>query len=248
MKVSATAAAAATNHEPKPDSPALSQLKAAIEANPGDSDAATAILDGPDGDFRDEVDEQADTEKDPDDSLARDDKPDPPAYDPLAEVEAKIAACGERIVAHSVEVSELKAAIKAARRSWKTASDEQVELFHRKADILLARKNGETAKPEWPAATSTEDLSVEVAGDWRDVKLATLPGLTPKILEILAGNNVHTMGDFADVPKVRGIEYTQLSFNGTKLTEARFGKVQEALSDYWKRNPAVPSCAICHHP
>jgi len=206
---------------------------------------------------------------------------DAPVYNPCEKIDFEIAACGERIVKHSVEISELKAALKVAKKSWETASDEQVELFGRKAEILMEKQPAKAVErvfvpvldPSWlqtdltnlryeetkpesaEAVESTEAHAARMAAafapapeidadhSWRSVKIETLAGLTPKIIEILAGNNINTMGDFADAPTRRGIEYTQISFNGAKLTEARFAKVQEALDNYWKQHMSITPAA-----
>lgn len=60
---------------------------------------------------------------------------------------------------------------------------------------------------------------------WRATKIADLKGLTPKIVEILDGHDIRTVGDWVDMPRLRGIEYTQLK----GVTEARYDKIVAAM-------------------
>ena len=216
--------------------------------------------------------------------------PDP--YDPIEEVDEEIAKIGERIVAHSCKISELDAALKAEKKSWKTGADELVALHVRKANLLLSKNEREKEKAERDArdaraaitrtlsptldpsrpqtdltclgyresaTESTEAHAARIAEafapapatatnlsptpdqerydqEFRSLAMDGLDGLTPKILEILHANNIYTVGAWQDVPK-RGIEYTQLSAGGAKLTEARFEKVMDAMMAYMKANP-----------
>ena len=81
----------------------------------------------------------------------------PAPYDPIAECEEEISEIGERIVKHSCKISELDAALKAEKKSWKTASDELVELYGRKTNLILdqkakaEREAAAASKPERPA-------------------------------------------------------------------------------------------------
>ena len=59
---------------------------------------------------------------------------------------------------------------------------------------------------------------------WRSKRISEI-GLSPKIIEILEGHNINTLADWVDLPRARGIEYTQLK----GLTETRFEKISEAV-------------------
>ncbi|MEI8376461.1 MAG: hypothetical protein WCJ35_26895 [Planctomycetota bacterium] len=209
-------------------------------------------------------------------------------YDPIADVEEEISEIGERIVAHSCKISELDAALKAEKKSWKTGADELVALHVRKANLLLSKNEREKEKAAREATTvvrtfipvldpsrpqtdltnlsyreekteSTEAHAARIAEafapapessanlpptpaqerydhDFRSLAMDGLDGLTPKILEILHANDIYTVGAWQDLPK-RGLEYTQLSAGGAKLTEARFEKVMDAMMAYMKANP-----------
>ena len=333
MRVSSTAAETAGSNNHKPDSPALAQLKAAIDPEAtagGDGDqlagdttaTATAVMEAREDD---DGDDQADGSEGategtkavvgvvpavvpvaptaPQATPAVVATPAAPApYDPIAECEEEIAEIGERIVKHSCKISELDAALKAEKKSWKTASDELVELHCRKADLLLSKKQREEDEarrkaapqnttgpmaqtpigspadlPQVAAATVAVDPTVNASApestpesteafhdrinaafapspeaaaslpptpeqeqwdrEFRSMATADLDGITPKILEILHGNNIYTVGNWQDVPAARGIEYTQLSAGGAKLTEARCEKVMDAMMAYMKDNP-----------
>ena len=65
---------------------------------------------------------------------------------PTAGIDAEIATCAERIVKHSAEVSQLKAALKVAKKSWETASDELVELHCQKQEIAAEAKERDAQK------------------------------------------------------------------------------------------------------
>ena len=238
--------------------------------------------------------------------------------DPLADVQSEIDDVSDRIVNHSVEISNLEQKLKDQKSLWKSASKEQSGLFVRRAEIIAGRDAaarrefaskaevaeaaagsttepatigqagcGDAAKASPDASKDTRPADVvfvandpgginveamggepadsqsasveEVAarrkelfapaenspgtsttidnGEWRKTKIETLDGITPAILKILEGNNILTMGDWADVPAKKGIEYTQLSHDGSKLTEARLGKIQSAMDTWWKANP-----------
>jgi len=342
MRVSSTAAEAAnnsTNGHSKPNSPALAQLKAAIEpdalagGNQAASDAATAVLEaGEDDDGDEEAGNQASDNQDdagedvefvrigqPDIATETTDaaqvapivaheppgtinnppcvapvidkpavSPAPTPCAPITDVEEEISEIGERIVKHSCKISELDAALKAEKKSWKTASDELVELHGRKAELMLAQKEkaereatattrvfspildpsrpqtdltalryeeqSNTGKP-LPEIESTEAHAARIAEafapapasaptpeqerydhDFRSLAMDGLDGITPKIVEILHANDIYTVGAWQDLPK-RGLEYTQLSAAGAKLTEARFEKVMDAMTKYLQNNP-----------
>ena len=216
--------------------------------------------------------------------------PTPAPYDPIADVEEEISEIGERIVAHSCKISELDAALKAEKKSWKTGADELVALHVRKANLLLQQnekaereattrtfipildpsrpqtdltnlsyreEKKENHSPESSPIESTEAHAARIAEafapdpaanlpstpaqerydhDFRSLTMDGLDGLTPKILEILHANDIYTVGAWQDLPK-RGLEYTQLSGGGAKLTEARFEKVMDAMMAYMKANP-----------
>jgi len=214
--------------------------------------------------------------------------PAPTPCAPITDVEEEISEIGERIVKHSCKISELDAALKAEKKSWKTASDELVELHGRKAELMLAQKEkaereatattrvfspildpsrpqtdltalryeeqSNTGKP-LPEIESTEAHAARIAEafapapasaptpeqerydhDFRSLAMDGLDGITPKIVEILHANDIYTVGAWQDLPK-RGLEYTQLSAAGAKLTEARFEKVMDAMTKYLQNNP-----------
>lgn len=60
-------------------------------------------------------------------------------------------------------------------------------------------------------------------------RFADLPGLTPKIVEILDGEGIRTIADWVAWPGKTGCEYTQIKNSAGKLTEARYEKVSEAV-------------------
>ena len=214
----------------------------------------------------------------------------PAPYDPIADVEEEISEIGERIVAHSCKISELDAALKAEKKSWKTGADELVALHVRKANLLVSKnekaereattrkfipildpsrpqtdltnlsyreEKKENHSPESSPIESTEARAARIAEafapdpaanlpstpaqerydhDFRSLTMDGLDGLTPKILEILHANDIYTVAAWQDLPK-RGLEYTQLTAGGAKLTEARFEKVMDAMMAYMKANP-----------
>ena len=98
-------------------------------------------------------------------SSKADQRPAPAPYDPIAECEEEIAEIGERIVKHSCKISELDAALKAEKKSWKTASDELVTLYLRKADLVLQQKEkAEREAAITPAFTTFVAALQEFAG------------------------------------------------------------------------------------
>lgn len=154
----------------------------------------------------------------------------------------------------AIEQVRLKSALKANREAMGTYTEdlenhidkgpERLPLFDRKPEPEIEDDNpyfetpinlmtgGELDKPvdtateptaepttETPAETETQDES------WRAAKISELSGLTPKIVEILDGHDIRTVGDWADAPKLRGIEYTQLK----GITEARYEKIIAAM-------------------
>jgi len=62
---------------------------------------------------------------------------------------------------------------------------------------------------------------------WRSTKIADLPGLTEKIVEVLDGHNIRTLGDWVDWPKKNpGYEYTQMK----GVTEKRYEKIMDVVT------------------
>lgn len=343
MRVSSTAAEAANSNGNQQNSPALEQLRAAIEPNSANAESsATAVLEAGEGEPEEQTPEgpspselfdfdachaevegeaqevneapadqtlEADTETPPGPvwTITSSRTITPDLYDPIAECEEEIAETAERIVACSVEISELDAKLKQMKKSWKTASDELVSLHLRKADLLsdqrekekreaeaatrvftpvldptkpqtdltnlTYRETGkgeaesmpavatqEPATPDAPESTEAFHARIDAAfaptqastptpeqeawdRDFRAVSLENLDGLTPKIIEILEANQIRTVGDWQDVPARRGIEYTQLSGGGAKLTEARFEKIMDAMLAYMNTHPR-PAAAV----
>lgn len=72
------------------------------------------------------------------------------------------------------------------------------------------------------------------AGDpeaWRQTKITDLPGITPKIVEILEADRIVTIGDWVDWPANHpGLEYTQIKNAAGGLTEKRYEKIMEAIT------------------
>jgi hypothetical protein len=150
------------------------------------------------------------------------------------------AAIEERIGQLAIEQANLKAALKGNRKSL---SDETDEL---KAHILRGPEKvwpepakavndgqatvGAAADPT-PACSTTPPVSGgEGSEPWRSRKIADLDGLTPKIVEILDGENIRTVGDWVDWPaKHLGMEYTQIKNGAGKLTEARYERIVSAM-------------------
>lgn len=142
----------------------------------------------------------------------------------------------ESIVANlAIEQMALKAKIKANRQALAEYTEdlekhlnrgpERLPLFDR-APTPPETSEAKPAAEETPTAVAEAAAEAEAAIDaWRALKLADLDGLTPKIVEILDGHDIRTLGDWVDVPKLRGVEYTQLK----GVTEARFEKIQAAM-------------------
>jgi len=150
----------------------------------------------------------------------------------------------------AIEQARLKAAVKANREAMATYTEdlenhidrgpERLPLFDRKPEAAAEQAATDTplfdqAEPsaaEPAAAPAPETVAAEEP--WRLVKLADLDGLTPKILEILEGHSLRTLGDWTDAPTAKGCDYTQLK----GITEARLGKIQAAMDAYWAEHPA----------
>lgn len=65
---------------------------------------------------------------------------------------------------------------------------------------------------------------------WRAALLKNLPGLTPKIVEILEAERLTTVGDWVDWPAAHpGVEYTQIKNPVGGLTENRYLKIAAAV-------------------
>ena len=271
MRVSAEAAEAAMNGNGQEEhhSPALDQLRRAIDGGVANPESAEAFLErellgveqaAPPETVVAAMSTEAPANTAPPAIPAR------PAYDPIAEIESEISEIGRRIVEHSASISKLDAALKAEKKSWKTAADELVEAHTRKEELLLDRQRiemGQVAQPNAaspiqqspPESTESFHARIDTAFSnnadspptpdqqtWdqqlRSLAIDGLDGITPKIVEILHGNGIYTVGAFQDWPANHsGCEYTQMSAGGSKLTEARFEKIQEAMMAYMKENP-----------
>ena len=150
----------------------------------------------------------------------------------------------EKIGKLAVEAAHLKARVKSNRETMAEYTKEleshidrgpeQLPLFDRKPAACQATEPvPEPAKD--PAESQAQQDPTESEADaqqpaeghepWRSIKIADIDGLTPKIVEILDGHDIHTLGDWVDVPKLRGIEYTQLK----GITEKRLETIQAAM-------------------
>lgn len=88
-----------------------------------------------------------------------------------------------------------------------------------------ATKTTDTPAEQTEPATSPPQPANESDEAWRKKPIAEIDGLTDKIIEILEGLDIRTVGDWVDVPLKRGCEYTQLK----GVTEKRLEKIQAAM-------------------
>ncbi len=75
-----------------------------------------------------------------------------------------------------------------------------------------------------------------VSGDseaWQATLLSSIDGIPEKILDILAGHDIRTLGDWVSAPLRLGCEYSALK----GITEKRLEKIQDAMDTYWAANP-----------
>lgn len=83
-----------------------------------------------------------------------------------------------------------------------------------------------------PPLSEDAQLIAEAASElWRQTKIADLPDITPKIVEILEAERIVTVGDWVDWPANHpGLEYTQIKNAAGGLTEKRYEKIMEAIT------------------
>jgi len=100
--------------------------------------------------------------------------------------------------------------------------------------------------PGKPGPVTAPEVTGKLADDsWRSDKIAmVLAGtgkdrLTDKLVEILEGHDIVTMGDLADAPTVKGCELTQLK----GITEKRLEKIEAATERYWAERKAAGKAA-----
>lgn len=159
-----------------------------------------------------------------------------------------------RIGLLAIEQVNLKAAAKANREalteyteeleSHLSRGPEQLPLFDRekKANVVETVVGVVPQQDEQPRDLSQNEacqvanrvVEQEQANQpepWRSMKMADLDGLTPKIVEILDGERITTIGEWVDWPAQHpGLEYTQIKNAAGGLTEKRYEKVADAVN------------------
>lgn len=97
----------------------------------------------------------------------------------------------------------------------------------------------QSAQPAPPAETDDSQPAADNDESWRQDRIADVltgkNGVTKKILEILDGHDIRTMGELADAPRVKGCELSQLK----GLTANRLEKIDDATAAYWAARKAA---------
>lgn len=139
----------------------------------------------------------------------------------------------------AIEATHIKASMKINRESTKGYTEElenhincgpeRLPLFELQGrEQMAAGKKKEAATP--PKATEEKKKVADPSAEaWRTLNLKDLPGLTPKIIEILDLEGIRNLGEWVDFPARRGIEYTQIKNTAGAITEVRLEKIAAAL-------------------
>jgi hypothetical protein len=145
----------------------------------------------------------------------------------------------------AIEATHIKASMKSNRESTKGYTEElenhiirgpelncgpeRLPLFELQGrEQMAAGKKKEAATP--PKATEEKKKVADPSAEaWRTLNLKDLPGLTPKIIEILDLEGIRNLGEWVDFPARRGIEYTQIKNTAGAITEVRLEKIAAAL-------------------
>ncbi len=134
------------------------------------------------------------------------------------------------IATAAIEQARLKVAIKINRDNIKSLTDTlEKHLRCGPGEMPLFDK----VEKEVAQADAVEDagpLPNPAAESWRSTAIADLKELTPKIVDILDGEHIRTIGDWVDWPAQHpGVEYTQIKNPSGSITEARYDKIVAAM-------------------
>lgn len=230
MRINASTITPDTTRTPRP-SPSESEA-----AEVGFLDRPAVATVEPDG----EKDASIDANGDPDCEVPANEMPEtsPPVEpDPLpawlvrkSEIEA---ALGEL----NMKRDDIKDAAKSNREAISAMTDEL--RFHLARDPRKAETLPLFATPPAPAVEECprggahepdEDGDCKkclepIIPNWRKTAIKDVPGLTPKLVEIIEAEGIRTLADWVDWPSKTGLEYTQIE----GMTEKRYEKVSEAI-------------------
>lgn len=219
MKVCAKPAGEQESAVFAPSSPTLADLAgpqaAEIEADRGLFAEVLAA-----GEPASEVEVEAEPAQEPDPT-----PPDPPA-EGRPELPDYIRAWQDKKHCMEEEIADLSMQAEEAKAEGKEIRERMKELT-KQLRAHITRGAVPPPPPPPPGQDNSPGSPNQPAGDepWRATRLADVPGITEKLAELLEGHDLRTIGDWVDMPKTRGIEYTQLK----GVTEKRFLKISEAL-------------------